>query len=128
MRVLINLNASQAHIRAVVNPDFASKYISAILRESKDVIKRQLGRADRQTVSKAGEYPITKTGKLSRSISAMLISRRHGRISADTAYSGFLEHGTKKMLPRKMVKEALEEVMMHEHDRLLANIIVITSR
>jgi HK97 gp10 family phage protein len=55
-------------------------------------------------------YPINNSGNLSKSV-GIKVQGFHGEIGTNVFYAKFLESGTSKMKPRKMMKEALNYTM-----------------
>ena len=61
--------------------------------------------------SAPGEYPQTWGGRLASSVDTEMHGTRSGSLFSDVEYSGYLTTGTKKMAPRQMFAEALQEVI-----------------
>jgi len=72
-----------------------------------------------------GGYPRTDTGRLANSVDFQ-IGEREGILFSDIEYAIFLATGTRNMAPRKMLEDALEEVMAARPETdMLANAVVI---
>src|SRR5262249_41818865 len=69
------------------------------------------GSRRRHRASAPGEYPATDTGRLVNSIAYQMHGPREGAIFSDLEYAGYLADGTSRMDPRKMLRDALQEVL-----------------
>jgi hypothetical protein len=65
--------------------------------------------------SAPGAYPGLRSGALVGSINVEA-SGLSGSISAGVGYAGFLASGTRRMAPRKMLREALDETLPQNPD------------
>ena len=61
--------------------------------------------------SAPGEYPVTDGGRLANSVSIQMTDKLEGRLSSDVEYAEYLTSGTSRMAPRKMLADALQEMM-----------------
>jgi HK97 gp10 family phage protein len=66
------------------------------------------------TASAPGEYPANKFVRLSKSY-RVEVGHDFAEIGTDVYYARFLRGGTRKMKPRKFLREALETVLENEH-------------
>lgn len=72
-----------------------------------------------------GRAPV-RTGRLKRSINVRRVGEASYRISADTPYSGYVEHGTGRMKPQPYMRPAIEQVakeLRPEVERLLKRVV-----
>jgi len=78
--------------------------------------------------SAPGEYPQTWGGALANSVMPEMHGTRSGSLISDVIYAGYLTTGTKKMAPRQMFAEALEEVIdaRPETDALRGAVKIVT--
>jgi hypothetical protein len=58
-----------------------------------------------------GGYPVTDTGRLVNSVDMQMHGPREGALVSDVQYAAYLTDGTKFMAPRKMLKDALSDVL-----------------
>jgi len=84
-------------------------YIANRLNDARNTFIRHMndGRPRR---SEPGEYPRTDSGRLSTSVD-FEVGEREGRLYTDVEYAIFLATGTRRMASRRMLADALEEVM-----------------
>ena len=61
--------------------------------------------------SAPGEYPVTDGGRLVNSVDTQMHGAREGALTSDVLYAAWLTDGTKRMAPRKMLKDALTEAL-----------------
>src|SRR5262245_27888536 len=61
--------------------------------------------------SAPGEYPATDSGRLVNSVDYQMDNPRQGRLHSDVKYAAYLTDGTRYMAPRKMLIEAVTEVL-----------------
>jgi len=78
--------------------------------------------------SAPGEYPQTWGGALSGSVMPEMHGTRSGSLISDLIYAGYLTTGTKKMAPRQMFAEAVQEVIdaRPETDALRGAVKIVT--
>jgi hypothetical protein len=65
--------------------------------------------AGKPNPSRPGEYPRTDTGRLVNSVHIQMIHWSEGSLRSDVEYAEYLTRGTRRMAPRKMLREALDE-------------------
>lgn len=64
--------------------------------------------------SAPGEFPANKFGKLAKSYQ-VAVEASAVEIGTNVPYSRYLRAGTRKMLPRKFLREALDYALEHDH-------------
>jgi len=69
------------------------------------------GRGRQHRASAPGEYPATDQGRLVNSISYQMHGPRSGSIGSEVQYAKFLTEGTAHMEARRMLADALQEVL-----------------
>jgi len=87
--------------------------------------KRGRGRGKRR--SAPGEYPVTEigtpdAGRLANSVATQMHGPREGSLFSDVQYARYLTEGTAHMEPRRMLHDALTEVLENRPatDRLVS--------
>lgn len=109
MSVTITLAGSTDPLKhAVIDDEKIAEYILQLLSETRNTMVGHMGGGGH---SAPGEYPHTQSGRLASSFHYEMIGAREGEITTEVGYAGFLVGGTRKMAPRKMLHEALMEVM-----------------
>jgi len=61
--------------------------------------------------SSPGQFPRTDEGRLVNSIDYQMTSPHSGQLFSDIEYAAYLTDGTRYMAPRRMLKDALDEVL-----------------
>lgn len=74
----------------------------------------QIGGGRSYVASAPGEYPANKFIKLSKSYRVEEAGPMSVEIGTDVPYATFLRAGTRKMRPRKFLREALHTALEHE--------------
>jgi len=69
------------------------------------------GKRSQHHASAPGEYPATDSGRLVNSVHYEMRGPYSGALVSDVGYAGFLTEGTVRMAPRKMLADALHEVL-----------------
>ena len=99
---------------AVVSDDHVERWITNRLNDARNHFIRKVSRGSNRR-SLPGEYPATDGGRLVNSVSdpnaIVMVSKREGSLRSDLEYAEYLTTGTKKMAPRKMLGDALDEVI-----------------
>lgn len=74
----------------------------------------QIGGGRSYTASAPGEYPANKFVKLSKSYRVEEAGPMSVEVGTSVPYSTFLRAGTRKMRPRKFLREAMQTALEHE--------------
>lgn len=105
-------------VAAKINDAAIAEWIEERLNDARNLFVRQMGRGGgggrtygRHRASAPGEYPATDTGRLANATDYRMTGPREGVLGSDIEYATYLAFGTRKMAPRKMYVDALEEVM-----------------
>ena len=69
------------------------------------------GKQGHHQASAPGDYPATDSGRLANSVDYQVTGPREGKLFSDIEYAAYLTDGTSKIAPRKMLVDALDEVM-----------------
>lgn len=106
-----------------VDDEAISTWIEARLNEARNLFVQRVsrgggggrvyrrGRHITHRASGPGEYPATDQGRLVNSIATQMHGPREGSIFSDLEYSRYLTEGTAHMSARRMLRDALLEVL-----------------
>ena len=64
-------------------------------------------RVKKVTASAAGEFPANRTGQLKRSLSFLVVGANKMTFGSSAPYAGYLQEGTKRMDPRSLILETI---------------------
>ena len=111
---------------ADIDEGLISEWIENRLNDGRTVFLRAMSRGGGP--SSPGEYPVTDGGRLVGSVDYEMSGPLEGRLFSDVEYAAYLTMGTRKMAPRKMLEDALEEALAAApHSEELANAITLTT-
>jgi hypothetical protein len=88
-----------------VDDGIIEQWIEARLEDARNHF---ISNASGPSPSAPGAWPGLVTGRLIGSVHTEA-GGRQGEIKSEVEYSGYLQHGTSKMAPRKMLPDALDE-------------------
>lgn len=95
-----------------------SGWIERRLNDARNTFIRNVSRGGgggrlygKHRASAPGEYPATGTGRLVNSVHFQMNSPREGVLDSDLVYADYLTGGTQYMLPRRMLGDALSDVI-----------------
>lgn len=106
-----------------IDDDAVSDWIARCLNEARNLFIQRVsrgggsgktyrrGRGRYHRASSAGEYPATDSGRLVSSIDWRMNGPREGTLYSDLEYSRYLADGTGRMSARRMLGDALTEVL-----------------
>jgi hypothetical protein len=101
-----------------IDEDIIEAWIEERLNEARDTFVLHLsggggGRTYKggHRASAPGQYPATDSGRLANSVDYQMRDSREGALFSDIEYATYLTDGTIHMAPRKMLYDAIEEVL-----------------
>lgn len=110
--------------RVEVDDRVISSWIGARLNEARNIFVRNVSRgggsgrvydsrrkSGSHRASAPHEFPATDTGRLVNSVDWRMITPHEGSLFSEIDYAEFLTRGTRRMAPRKMLVEAIEEAL-----------------
>lgn len=100
-------------------------YIESRLNDARNTFITSMGSGP--SYSAPGQYPHQQSGRLAGSVDTQMSGEREGQLFSDLDYAAYLTDGTTHMAPRRMLGDAMDEVMAArpETDEL-AKAVVIT--
>lgn len=69
------------------------------------------GKSGVHQASAPGDYPASDSGRLANSVDYQMVNPREGQLRSDIEYAAYLTDGTTRMASRKMLVDAMEEVL-----------------
>jgi hypothetical protein len=133
--ISITIDVDTSHLPTVeIDDDVIAQWIGSRLNDTRNTFIQHMsggggGRSyGRHTASAPGAYPATDSGRLAGSVDWQMTDTRQGTLDSDVEYAGYLTTGTTHMAPRKMLADALQEVLAArpETDELKAAVKVET--
>lgn len=103
-------DAITAWIEARLN-DARNLFIQRVSRGGGGGRTYRRGRGRYHRASAPGEYPATDTGRLVGSVNYQMYGPREGALFSDLEYARYLREGTANMAARRMLGDALTEVI-----------------
>jgi len=106
-----------------ISDDVVTNWIEARLNDARNTFIQNVsrgggggrtyrrGRRGMHRASAPGEYPVTDSGRLVNSVNFVVHSAQEGVLYADVEYAKFLTEGTARMAARRMLADALTEVL-----------------
>jgi len=106
-----------------IDNDQISTWIEARLNDARNLFIQRVsrgggggrtyrrGRGRTHRASAPGEYPATDSGRLANSIAYQMHGPREGSVFSDLEYARYLTEGTAHMEARRMLADALTEVL-----------------
>jgi len=105
-----------------IDDDAIAAWIEGRLDDAHELFIRQMDRGGgtgriyrrggrRHQASAPGEYPVTDGGRLVNSVHPELTGPREGTLWSDLKYADYLTTGTRYMDARRMLADAINEVM-----------------
>lgn len=120
--IAITIDMDMDRIEAVIDEEVISAWIEDRLNDARSHfiqsasrgggggrVYRQHGKLHR--ASAPGEYPATDSGRLVSSVDYEMAGPFEGHLQSDVEYALYLTTGTSKMAARKMLADALEDVL-----------------
>lgn len=115
MTAILTVSRFTPNLNAEVDEEFVEQWGKRTLNKARNILLRQLARGNGP--SRAGQYPVTDTGRLAGG-TAFEFNGFTGALGSNIAYAGYLQNGTRRMQARKLYNEAVEEAVAANIDEL----------